>query len=90
MLLFWDLWSYGVVDIFYDLVNMTMTNCKACLMYAFLIFFLVCRYDAITVKGELDWQNKLNKYNKPFFDLCDGLFANYTWKVTLFSYCLPL
>ena len=47
--------------------------------------FLVCRYDAITVKGELDWQNKLNKYNKPFFDLCDGLFANYTWKVTLFS-----
>jgi len=41
---------------------------------------LVIWYDAITVKGELDWQNKLNKYNKPFFDLCDGLFANYTWK----------
>ncbi|XP_062231132.1 cytosolic endo-beta-N-acetylglucosaminidase 1-like isoform X2 [Phragmites australis] len=37
-------------------------------------------YDAITVNGELDWQNKLNKYNKPFFDFCDGLFANYTWK----------
>ncbi|RCV18184.1 hypothetical protein SETIT_3G280100v2 [Setaria italica] len=41
---------------------------------------LVIWYDAITVKGDLDWQNKLNKYNKPFFDLCDGLFANYTWK----------
>ncbi|KAK3139047.1 hypothetical protein QOZ80_5AG0377030 [Eleusine coracana subsp. coracana] len=41
---------------------------------------LVIWYDAITVNGELDWQNKLNKYNKPFFDLCDGLFANYTWK----------
>ncbi|XP_039838871.1 cytosolic endo-beta-N-acetylglucosaminidase 1-like isoform X2 [Panicum virgatum] len=41
---------------------------------------LVIWYDAITVKGELNWQNKLNKYNKPFFDLCDGLFANYTWK----------
>ncbi|KAL6630980.1 hypothetical protein ACP70R_028320 [Stipagrostis hirtigluma subsp. patula] len=37
-------------------------------------------YDAITVNGDLDWQNKLNEYNKPFFDLCDGLFANYTWK----------
>nr|CAB3465559.1 unnamed protein product [Digitaria exilis] len=41
---------------------------------------LVIWYDAITVKGELDWQDKLNEYNKPFFDLCDGLFANYTWK----------
>ncbi|CAL5094334.1 unnamed protein product [Urochloa decumbens] len=41
---------------------------------------LVIWYDAITVKGELDWQDKLNKYNKPFFDVCDGLFANYTWK----------
>ncbi|AQK93338.1 Cytosolic endo-beta-N-acetylglucosaminidase 1 [Zea mays] len=25
-------------------------------------------YDAITVNGDLDWQDKLNKYNKPFFD----------------------
>uniref|UniRef100_A0A0D9WFE0 mannosyl-glycoprotein endo-beta-N-acetylglucosaminidase n=1 Tax=Leersia perrieri TaxID=77586 RepID=A0A0D9WFE0_9ORYZ len=41
---------------------------------------LVIWYDAITVNGDLDWQNKLNKYNKPFFDLCDGLFSNYTWK----------
>ncbi|OEL25010.1 Cytosolic endo-beta-N-acetylglucosaminidase 2 [Dichanthelium oligosanthes] len=41
---------------------------------------LVIWYDAITVEGDLDWQNKLNEYNKPFFDVCDGLFANYTWK----------
>ncbi|KAJ1262336.1 hypothetical protein BS78_09G099000 [Paspalum vaginatum] len=41
---------------------------------------LVIWYDAITVNGDLHWQNKLNKYNKPFFDVCDGLFANYTWK----------
>uniref|UniRef100_J3M649 mannosyl-glycoprotein endo-beta-N-acetylglucosaminidase n=2 Tax=Oryza brachyantha TaxID=4533 RepID=J3M649_ORYBR len=40
---------------------------------------LVIWYDAITVKGDLRWQNKLNQYNKPFFDLCDGLFSNYTW-----------
>ncbi|KAL6838252.1 hypothetical protein ACP4OV_031924 [Aristida adscensionis] len=43
---------------------------------------LVIWYDAITVKGQLDWQNKLNEYNKPFFDLCDGLFVNYTWGKT--------
>ncbi|AQK93340.1 Cytosolic endo-beta-N-acetylglucosaminidase 1 [Zea mays] len=41
---------------------------------------LVIWYDAITVNGDLDWQDKLNKYNKPFFDVCDGLFSNYTWK----------
>lgn len=43
---------------------------------------LVIWYDAINVNGDLDWQDKLNEYNKPFFDLCDGLFANYTWKET--------
>ncbi|PNT74402.1 hypothetical protein BRADI_1g14127v3 [Brachypodium distachyon] len=41
---------------------------------------LVIWYDAVTVNGHLNWQNKLNEYNKPFFDLCDGLFVNYTWK----------
>jgi endo-beta-N-acetylglucosaminidase D len=61
---------------------MIVISFKACLLFSFVIFF-VNRYDAITVNGDLDWQNKLNKYNKPFFDLCDGLFANYTWKVTL-------
>ncbi|KAG9445075.1 hypothetical protein H6P81_016415 [Aristolochia fimbriata] len=37
-------------------------------------------YDSVTKDGKLDWQNQLNEYNKPFFDLCDGIFANYTWK----------
>ncbi|XP_062180686.1 cytosolic endo-beta-N-acetylglucosaminidase 1-like [Phragmites australis] len=49
-------------------------------MHAAIPGSLVIWYDAVTVNGELDWQNKLNEHNKPFFDLCDGLFANYTWK----------
>ncbi|KAI4384550.1 hypothetical protein MLD38_002690 [Melastoma candidum] len=40
---------------------------------------LVIWYDAVTVDGRLIWQNQLNDSNKPFFDLCDGLFANYSW-----------
>ena len=31
-------------------------------------------------QGDLSWQNELNSLNKPFFDLCDGIFLNYTWK----------
>ena len=27
----------------------------------------------------MSWQNELNSLNKPFFDLCDGIFLNYTW-----------
>ncbi|XP_068635389.1 cytosolic endo-beta-N-acetylglucosaminidase 1-like [Aristolochia californica] len=41
---------------------------------------LVIWYDSVTKYGKLDWQNQLNEYNKPFFDLCDGIFANYTWQ----------
>ncbi|KAH6773881.1 Glycosyl hydrolase family 85 [Perilla frutescens var. frutescens] len=37
-------------------------------------------YDSVTVDGELNWQNQLNEKNKPFFDRCDGIFVNYTWK----------
>ncbi|KAG6531052.1 hypothetical protein ZIOFF_004822 [Zingiber officinale] len=37
-------------------------------------------YDAVTIDGKLAWQNKLNDANKPFFDLCDGIFVNYTWQ----------
>jgi len=37
-------------------------------------------YDSVTIKGELRWQDELNSLNKPFFDLCDGIFLNYTWK----------
>ncbi|KAI6656431.1 Cytosolic endo-beta-N-acetylglucosaminidase [Oopsacas minuta] len=36
-------------------------------------------YDAVTVRGELRWQNKLNQLNKIFFDACDGIFLNYHW-----------
>ncbi|XP_050209489.1 cytosolic endo-beta-N-acetylglucosaminidase 1-like [Mercurialis annua] len=41
---------------------------------------LVIWYDAITIHGKLDWQDQLNEKNKPFFDVCDGIFVNYTWK----------
>jgi hypothetical protein len=39
-----------------------------------------CRYDAVTVEGQLQWQDTLNELNKPFYDACDGIFVNYTWK----------
>ena len=38
-------------------------------------------YDSVTNEGKLDWQNELNEKNKIFFDNCDGIFINYTWKV---------
>ncbi|KAK9742309.1 hypothetical protein RND81_03G162900 [Saponaria officinalis] len=41
---------------------------------------LVIWYDSVTIYGDLDWQDQLNDKNKPFFDLCDGIFTNYTWK----------
>ncbi|CAN7112769.1 unnamed protein product [Brassica rapa subsp. narinosa] len=41
---------------------------------------LVIWYDSVTVHGHLKWQDHLNEKNKPFFDLCDGIFMNYTWK----------
>ncbi|KAK7276424.1 hypothetical protein RIF29_17563 [Crotalaria pallida] len=41
---------------------------------------LVIWYDSVTIDGQLWWQNQLNKYNKPFFDICDGIFTNYTWE----------
>jgi hypothetical protein len=37
-------------------------------------------YDAVTVDGKLDWQDELNDKNAPFFNVCDGIFLNYTWK----------
>ncbi|KAL5708362.1 mannosyl-glycoprotein endo-beta-N-acetylglucosaminidase [Ranunculus cassubicifolius] len=40
---------------------------------------LVIWYDSVTIDGDLSWQNQLNESNKPFFDLCDGIFVNYTW-----------
>ncbi|KAI3458498.1 hypothetical protein Pfo_015161 [Paulownia fortunei] len=41
---------------------------------------LVIWYDSVTVDGDLSWQNQLNDNNKPFFDLCDGIFVNYSWE----------
>ncbi|KAL5171018.1 Cytosolic endo-beta-N-acetylglucosaminidase 1 [Glycine soja] len=41
---------------------------------------LVIWYDSVTVDGKLNWQDQLNEHNKPFFDICDGIFVNYTWK----------
>lgn len=41
---------------------------------------LVIWYDSVTIDGNLKWQNRLNKCNKPFFDISDGIFINYAWK----------
>ena len=30
-------------------------------------------------KGYVSYQNELNDENKPFFDICDGIFTNYWW-----------
>ncbi|ORY42295.1 hypothetical protein BCR33DRAFT_767168 [Rhizoclosmatium globosum] len=37
-------------------------------------------YDSLTIHGQLRWQDRVNDENKPFFDVCDGIFVNYTWK----------
>ncbi|KAK9913782.1 hypothetical protein M0R45_037591 [Rubus argutus] len=41
---------------------------------------LVIWYDSVTTDGKLNWQDQLNEKNKPFFDISDGIFMNYTWK----------
>ena len=33
----------------------------------------------IYLQGDLSWQNELDSRNKPFFDVCDGIFLNYSW-----------
>eukprot|EP00249_Psilotum_nudum_P019557 c27315_g1_i2 orf=269-2275(-) len=48
---------------------------------------LVIWYDSVTKDGNLDWQNCLNGMNKCFFDLCDGIFTNYTWKENFPKMC---
>ncbi|PSC72394.1 cytosolic endo-beta-N-acetylglucosaminidase-like [Micractinium conductrix] len=37
-------------------------------------------YDAVTTEGQLAWQDGLTPLNRPFFDACDALWVNYTWK----------
>ncbi|KAF3632042.1 Cytosolic endo-beta-N-acetylglucosaminidase 2 [Capsicum annuum] len=41
---------------------------------------LVIWYDSVTIDGNLSWQDQLNAKNKPFFDISDGIFVNYTWR----------
>lgn len=37
-------------------------------------------YDSVIMDGTLAWQDVLNTKNKPWFDVCDGIFVNYTWQ----------
>ncbi|CAM9372688.1 unnamed protein product, partial [Discosporangium mesarthrocarpum] len=48
---------------------------------------LVLWYDSVTKEGKLDWQDCLNSRNREFFDACDGIFCNYTWKERYPSMC---
>eukprot|EP01102_Stenamoeba_stenopodia_P006464 TRINITY_DN1771_c0_g1_i3.p1 TRINITY_DN1771_c0_g1~~TRINITY_DN1771_c0_g1_i3.p1 ORF type:complete len:547 (+),score=51.10 TRINITY_DN1771_c0_g1_i3:708-2348(+) len=41
---------------------------------------IVIWYDSVlATDGSLTWQNALNKLNRGFFDVCDGIFLNYAW-----------
>ena len=46
---------------------------------------LVIWYDSVTIEGDLKWQNSLNDLNSAFFDVCDGIFLNYTWTEELLA-----
>jgi endo-beta-N-acetylglucosaminidase D len=46
---------------------------------------LLIWYDAVTIEGQLVWQNALNAKNQPFFDVCDAIFLNYAWDQTAAS-----
>lgn len=59
-----------------------------CLKFIFYRLIFFCRYDSVTIDGKLDWQDQLNEKNKPFFDICDGIFVNYTWEVSPYLYPL--
>ncbi|XVF24179.1 hypothetical protein REPUB_Repub13aG0105100 [Reevesia pubescens] len=41
---------------------------------------LVIWYDSVAIDGSLSFQNQLNEQNKPFFDISDGIFVNYSWE----------
>ncbi|KAF9558384.1 glycoside hydrolase family 85 protein [Agrocybe pediades] len=36
-------------------------------------------YDSVVINGELQWQDRLNSVNLPFFLPSTGFFTNYTW-----------
>ncbi|KAG4921907.1 hypothetical protein JHK82_050866 [Glycine max] len=50
------------------------------IMHSSMLGSLVIWYDSVTLDGKLNWQDQVNEHNKPFFDICDGIFVNYTWK----------
>ncbi len=39
-----------------------------------------CRYDAVTMGGQLEWQNSVTPLNLPFMEAAGSMFINYTWK----------
>ncbi|XP_017786924.1 PREDICTED: cytosolic endo-beta-N-acetylglucosaminidase [Nicrophorus vespilloides] len=41
---------------------------------------MIIWYDSVIEDGKLSWQNELNEKNRCFFDVCDGIFLNYTYK----------
>lgn len=43
-------------------------------------FHQVIWYDSIDKNGYLNYQNKLNGENRPYFNNADGIFLNYWWK----------
>lgn len=49
--------------------------------------YKVIWYDSVVVSGELKWQNELNKLNETFFNVCDGIFVNYTWNFKNLENC---
>lgn len=55
-------------------------KCLTSAMHAAVPSSKVIWYDAVTVEGRLDWQNALTGLNVPFFEACDGIWINYTWK----------
>ena len=42
--------------------------------------YKVIWYDSVIQSGQLKWQNELNSQNECFFNACDAIFVNYTWK----------
>ena len=64
-----------------DQVNMLLQLLKSLTiaMHAVKPWSQVIWYDSVITNGQLKWQNALNQFNGPFFDVCDGIFLNYTW-----------
>jgi mannosyl-glycoprotein endo-beta-N-acetylglucosaminidase len=68
------------VAVLIEWLSLLRSQLKSCMPHSLLIW-----YDAVTIDGTLIWQNALNTKNKPFFDVCDGIFLNYAWDQTAAS-----